>query len=169
MKEADADIYLQSGAGDETGMVAAGCRFKFSPRKQFGFIVAHDMDCHRPIYAGRYSAQTMVYRYGIRRADLITSQTQTQQKNLQACDGTCRRSVVRCVEPRKRQASCGGAAYANQVLWVGRIVEEKRPHWVRSKWPSRCPDITFHIAGSANKHLGICRQSFGGCQSQSRT
>jgi glycosyltransferase involved in cell wall biosynthesis len=147
MKKADADIYLQSGAGDETGMAAAGCRFKFLPRRRFVYGLAHDMDCHRPIGAERYSAQTLAYRYGIKRADLVISQTKTQQKNLQTSMGFS--SVVIQWEAKETEGSCGGAACANQVLWVGRIVPEKRPHWVL-EIAKRCPEITFHIAGSAN-------------------
>ena len=148
MKEADADIYLQSGAGDETGMVAAGCRFKFFPRRHFVYGLAHDMDCVQPIGAtGRWEAQTLAYRYGIRRADLVISQTRTQQKNLQASMGLA--SMVIPWEAKETEGSCGGPACANQILWVGRIVPEKRPHWVL-EIARRCPGITFHVAGSAN-------------------
>jgi len=148
MKEADADIYLQTGAGDETGMVAAGCRAKFFPKRKFVFSLAHDMDCVRPIGAtSRWEPQTLIYRFGIKRADLIISQTKTQQKNLEASMGFPSQ-VIRWTA-KATEGSCGGPACANQVLWVGRIVPEKRTHWLL-EMARRCPNITFHVAGSAN-------------------
>jgi glycosyltransferase involved in cell wall biosynthesis len=147
MKIADADVYLQMGAGDETGMTALGCKMKFSPARPFVFCLAHDADCSGVFGAGQWEGQTLIYRYGIRQAALVISQTQTQQKNLKAAMGYS--SLIIQMAATATEGSCGGLACANHVLWVGRIVPEKRPHWVLDL-ARRCPDITFHMAGSAN-------------------
>jgi len=147
MKRADADIYLQMGAGDETGMVAMGCQLKSTRR--FVFCLASDADCQGPIGASRFAAQMLMYRYGINRADLVISQTQTQQKNLKASMGIP--SLITQMAATRTEGSCGGPDCADQVLWVGRIVPEKRPDWVL-EMARRCPEITFHVAGSANSN-----------------
>jgi len=148
MKIADADIYLQMGAGDETGMVAAGCRAKFFPKRRFVFCLAHDMDCTQPIGAtSRWEAQSLIYRLGINQADLVISQTKTQQTKLQASMGYS--SLIIQMAAKATEGSCGGPACANDVLWIGRIVGEKRPHWVMDI-ARRCPNVTFHMAGSTN-------------------
>lgn len=146
MKMADADIYLQMGAGDETGMVAGLCR-RLSPAKPFVFCLAHDVDCYGLIWAGRFAAETLIYRWGIKRADLIVSQTRTQEKNLKTSMGFP--SLIIQMAAKATEGSCGGSACADQILWVGRIVPEKRPDWVL-EMAKRCPGITFHMAGSAN-------------------
>jgi glycosyltransferase involved in cell wall biosynthesis len=147
MKMADADIYLQMGAGDETGMVALGRHFKSNHARRFVYCLAHDADCVRPFGASRFAMQTLLYRYGIRHADLAVSQTLTQQKNLKASMGIP--SLVIQMAATATDGPCGGPDCANQILWVGRIVPEKRPHWMLDI-ARRCPDITFHMAGSAN-------------------
>jgi glycosyltransferase involved in cell wall biosynthesis len=147
MKIADADIYLQMGAGDETGMVALGRRFKSARSRHFVYCLAHDADCEGPFGASRFAMQTLLYRYGIGRADLVISQTQTQQKNLKASMGFPSLIIQMAATPT--DGPCGGPDCANQILWVGRIVPEKRPHWMLDV-ARRCPDITFHMAGSAN-------------------
>src|SRR5207248_5338837 len=71
MRRADADIYLQMGAGGETGMTALGCRFKQRPARRFVFCLASDADCRGPRTAGRFAWETRLYRYGLKRSDLI--------------------------------------------------------------------------------------------------
>ena len=147
MKMADADIYLQMGAGDETGMVEMGRHFKSSRPRHFVYCLAHDADCVRPFGVSPYALQTFLYRYGIRHSNLAVSQTLTQQRNLKVSMGIP--SLVIQMAATATDGPCGGPAAAHQILWVGRIVAEKRPHWMLDI-ARRCPDITFHMAGSAN-------------------
>jgi hypothetical protein len=51
MRREDADIYLQMGAGSETGLVAMGCNFKSTRARKFVFCLASDVDCEGPIGA----------------------------------------------------------------------------------------------------------------------
>src|SRR6185437_5249274 len=70
MRTADADIYLQMGAGSETGLTALGCRFV--PRAaKFVFCLASDGDCSGTL--GDAKMEAAVYRYGIRHAGLVVS------------------------------------------------------------------------------------------------
>jgi len=147
MKIADADVYVQMGAGDETGMVAAGCRAKFFPKRKFVYCLASDADCQGPIGASRWGALMLIYRFGINQADLVISQTKTQQTKLNASLGYP--SQIIQMAAKATEGSCGGPACANDVLWVGRIVAEKRAHWLPDI-ARRCPNITFHVAGSSN-------------------
>jgi hypothetical protein len=47
MRRSNADIFLQMGAGTETGQVAFGCRLLPSPRRKFVFCMASDTDFGR--------------------------------------------------------------------------------------------------------------------------
>src|SRR5687767_1384993 len=44
MRRADADVYLQMGAGVETGQVALGCRLVGGQRRKFVYCLASDLD-----------------------------------------------------------------------------------------------------------------------------
>jgi glycosyltransferase involved in cell wall biosynthesis len=147
MWRADADIYLQMGAGDETGMVALGCKLKPKRPGRFVFCLAHDVDCYGIIGAGRFAFQTLVYLFGIRRAQMVISQTETQRRNLEKSLGL--KSRIIHMAAAATEGSCGGKSCANDVLWVGRIVPDKRFEWLLEV-ARRCPEITFHVAGAAN-------------------
>ncbi len=83
MRRADADIYVQMGAGIETGMAALGCKFKSERARLFVFCLASDVDCQGPLGAAEFGMENRLYRYGIKSAALIVSQTQKQQTNLE--------------------------------------------------------------------------------------
>ena len=152
MRRADADVYLQMGAGDETGLAALGC--KFMGGRHFVFCLASDADCHGPLGAHRFGLETALYRYGIKRARLIIAQTRAQQKNLQDSFGLNSSIIPMAVagmnnsEVQKR---------ARSVLWVGRLMPEKRFEWLLEA-ARRCPDIEFHVAGTPNQPSGYAAQ-----------
>ena len=153
MRRADADIYLQMGAGSETGWVAMGCNFKSSRARKFVFCLASDVDCEGPIGSKKISIENWLYRYGIKRAALVVSQTTKQKTNLDASLGL-KSSII----PMAVAAPMAtGERRANQVLWVGRLMVEKRFEWLLAA-ARRCPELEFHVAGTPNSPSGYAAE-----------
>lgn len=154
MRRADADVYLQMGAGDETGLTALGCKLKPRRAARFVFCLASDADCHGPLGAKRFGVETALYRYGIKRASLIISQTQTQQRNFESAFGL-KSSVIPMAVGSLNDPDV--ERRANSVLWVGRLTPEKRFEWLLEA-ARRCPEIEFHIAGTPNQPSGYAAE-----------
>jgi glycosyltransferase involved in cell wall biosynthesis len=151
MRRADADIYLQMGAGSETGLTALGCRLMGARR--FVFCLACDFDCLGTVGAPRFGLENALYRHGIKNAGLIVAQTQTQQKSLEKSFGLKARVIPMAVPA----LDSPGERRANSVLWVGRLMPEKRFEWLLEA-ARRCPEIEFHVAGTPNQPSGYAAQ-----------
>jgi glycosyltransferase involved in cell wall biosynthesis len=148
MARADADLYYQRTAGCETGQVALWCRLH---RRKFIFAAASDSDCDVRLPPVKPWRERLLYRLGVKMADVITTQTTAQQRMLRENMGLA--SVV--------IRNCGGASAAGsarppllagdpaslRVLWVGRISEKKRFEWFCDV-AERCPDIPFDVVGT---------------------
>lgn len=150
MRRANADVYLQMGAGDETGLSALGCRFKSGRAAKLVFCLASNADCQGPLGARKFGLENALYRYGIRRAGLIISQTQMQQRNLENAFGLKSRIIPMAVATGNEVAV---EKRANAVLWAGRLMPEKRFEWVLEA-ARRCPEMEFHVAGTPNQPSG---------------
>jgi glycosyltransferase involved in cell wall biosynthesis len=153
MCRADADIYLQMGAGSETGLVALGCKFKSGRARRFVFCLASDADCEGPIGAKKIGLEMGLYRYGIKRASLIISQTTKQKTNLESSLGLKSRIIPMAVA----DVNTSGERRANHVLWVGRLMSEKRFEWLLEA-ARRCPEMEFHVAGTPNQPSGYAAE-----------
>lgn len=153
MREADADIYLQMGAGAETGFTSLGRRFSSSRARKFVFCLACDADCQGPLGSGRFGAETMLYKHGIKHADLIISQTQKQLRNLENSLGLKSRIIPMAVT----SISDASARRPKSVLWVGRLMPEKRFEWLLEA-ARQCPDIEFNVAGTPNQPSGYAAE-----------
>ena len=149
MHRADADIYLQMGAGDETGLTLLGSKFHSEHARRLVFCLASDADCVGPLGAPKFGVENALYRFGIKGAGLIISQTQKQKENLQASLGLKSRIIPMAVPALSN--SC--KRKAKSVLWVGRLMTEKRFEWLLET-ARRCPDFEFHVAGTPNSPSG---------------
>lgn len=154
MKKARASVYLQMGAGVETAVTAFGARYILSPNAKFIYCLSSDRDCS--IKGGQLSfahrVERVFYRWGLRMADVVVSQTSRQKQLLResfAIDSTV---ITMPYEP-------GAAVQRNSfeevpevvnIIWVGRIVEIKRLELLLDM-AEKNPGYQFHVAGSANK------------------
>ena len=149
MRTADADIYLQMGAGSETGLTALGC--KFVPRNaKFVFCLASDGDCSGTL--GNARLESAVYRYGIRHAGLVISQTLSQQKNLENALGLKSTVIPMAVAGTSGEVPVRDAK-AKSVLWLGRLMPEKRFEWLLDA-AKRCPEMR-HVLQVRNQRLRV--------------
>jgi glycosyltransferase involved in cell wall biosynthesis len=159
MRRADADIYLQMGAGGETGLTALGC--KLMRGRRFAFCLASDADCQGPLGASRFGVENALYRYGIKNAGLIVAQTRTQQKNLEKSFGLKAGIIPMAVADMN---ASGVERRANRVLWVGRLMPEKRFEWLLEA-ARQCPEMEFHVAGTPNQPSGYAAQLMSAAKS----
>ncbi len=157
MRRADADVYWQMGAGLETGQIALWCR---RHRRRFIFATASDSDCMRdlPLLAGR--RERWFYRMGLRRADRVICQTETQQIMLEEHFATAA-SVVRgfAAPPAGGRTRWTGEPNGTipRLLWVGRIAPEKRPELLL-RVTERLPNVAIDVVGDANADNACARE-----------
>jgi len=120
LKKADADIYYQSCAGAQTGIVAYFCK-KYG--RKLVFRIAHDTDCIPGEELITYKRDKRIYQYGIKNADLVVAQS-TQQQALLANNYTIESPVINMAV---ETPSATNLERDIDILWVNNIREFKRP------------------------------------------
>lgn len=126
LSNVDADVYVQRAICAETFFISLYCR---RLGKKFLYMIAHDEDVikRKPSWMPRGVKDWVRWRFfssGLRRADLIVTQSQHQKETLKknyGRDGIIRKSAQRI--PREP----GSGRKENQVLWVARCERFKRP------------------------------------------
>jgi len=151
LQRANCDIYYQRGAGLETGQVAWWCHLN---GKKFIHAVAHEFDCLPETPMLTNLRERLLYRYGLRRADAVIAQTDSQQHLLQRHFHKDSFLIKNCALPVS-SADAHLAPPINKlinknVLWIGRLVPVKRFEWLLDL-AVQLPDVTFTVIGSANK------------------
>jgi glycosyltransferase involved in cell wall biosynthesis len=146
MARADADVYCQGTAVGETGQVAAWCRRR---DRRFLFLVLSDTDCS-PVPPGALPLRhRWLRRYGLRHAETIVAQTETQR-------GLITRQLMRdsalvppptVLPPDPVAPRAGGRP---RLLWVGRFSPEKRMEWFLDL-AYLLPEMDFDVLGAANR------------------
>jgi glycosyltransferase involved in cell wall biosynthesis len=144
MRQAGADVYLQMGAGIETGQAALGCRRLDRP---FVFCLASDGDVGASLHAGPWGLEGRAYRFGLKHANPIIAQTETQRHGLLFATGRESTIIPMAVAPPVGTAVADGVAH---VLWVGRVTPGKRLDWLLEA-ARRCPETVFDIVGTPNQ------------------
>ena len=152
MRAANADLYYHNTAECVTGQVALWCRRN---GKKFVFSSANDTDCSLHLPELRFPWERWLYRYGLRNADRLIVQTQTQRKMLR--DGFGLESVV---IPMPSAGAAPNAAVSRsaeiprRALWVARVTRQKRPDRLLDL-AKVCPDVTFDFVGPFSGANGI--------------
>jgi glycosyltransferase involved in cell wall biosynthesis len=138
LQRADADLYYSSCAGMEVGLLALFCR-RFG--KRFVFRSASDADCDRSRLLVRYARDRWLYGYGLRRADAILVQSDSQARSLSRSYGLASRVAGMLVE-----TPMTASTHDLDVLWVGNVYRVKRPD--RVLWlAARLPRVAFDVVG----------------------
>jgi glycosyltransferase involved in cell wall biosynthesis len=148
MRAADADVYYQNCAEEVTGQVAMWCR---RHGRKLVYSVANDPDVDKRLLDMHTIRERVLYRYGLRRADRIIVQTESQKTKLHGGFGLD--SVVipmPCLGPLNGDFVPPNPPKAgrSRVLWVARICEQKRPDRLVDL-AEACPDLCFDVAGPA--------------------
>ena len=140
LKSADADVYYQSCAGMLTGVTAAFCR---RSHRKFVFRVASDSDCIPGKQLIRFWRDRKIYEYGLRKADLVSTQSEKQSDLLAeyySVEGVVTNMVLEV--PREP----GPVSKAIDILWVNNLRGLKRPELV-IELAKRMPEYRFTIIG----------------------
>ena len=121
LSQADADIYISSGAGPEIGIIAFFCKLK---KKKFIYRTASEIDCNKK-YIDSNGIKGLMYKYGLENSHRIIT-TVRQHKNLLACSHPN-------VENKISHINLGIFSGNKQeqekdsILWVGRCDSLKNP------------------------------------------
>ena len=141
MKRAHADIYYVSCAGALLGQVALFARLHGA---KVVFRIASNTDCDPDALLIRYWRDKRLYRYGLRRADLVLSQTPEQQQALSKNFRRDSRVVASMTESSGRRPSFEERDIS--VLWVGNMRALKRPELLLEA-ARELPHLQFDIIG----------------------
>jgi len=141
MKRARADIYYTSCAGALLGQVVLFARLHGA---KVVFRIASNSDCDPSALLIRYWRDKRLYRYGLRRADLVLAQTPGQQQALLKNFRRESRVVASMTDTNGRRP--GFEERDISVLWVGNIRALKRPELLLEA-ARKLPRLQFHIIG----------------------
>jgi glycosyltransferase involved in cell wall biosynthesis len=138
---ANADIYYTSCAGALVGQVAMYTKLH---HRKLVFRIASNSDCDPNSLLVRFWRDKRLYRYGLRRADVILSQTPEQHAALLqnfSLDSRVLPSLT--AEPGERRSFRDRDI---DVLWVGNIRALKRPD-VLLRLARELPERRFEMIG----------------------
>jgi glycosyltransferase involved in cell wall biosynthesis len=141
MRRANADIYYVSTAGMLIGEVAMFA--KWHGRKAV-YRVANNSDCDPVAKRIRYARDRILYRYGMRNADLILAQTDTQESLLRENLGRESRVVPSLADAVDAKRERGERDI--DVLWLTNIRPHKHADLLLDL-ARRMPQVTFHMVG----------------------
>jgi glycosyltransferase involved in cell wall biosynthesis len=147
MGRADADVYCQGTAVGETGQVAAWCR---RHGKRFLFLVLSDTDCSLEPPSSMPLRHRLLRTYGLRRADTIVAQTETQRALIAQHLGRPSALVPPATSLPPGDAGARPREARPRLLWVGRFSAEKRLEWFLDV-AERLPEMAFDVLGAANR------------------
>lgn len=148
LEAADADIYYYNCGDLGLGQIVAWARRR---NKQVVFSVPSDPDCDPELPALGSLRERVLYRYGLTRCEHIIVQTEKQRGMLESGFGKASTPLrMPCVGFSNSTVDEPAGDARFNVLWVGRISEEKRPGWVQ-ELARQLPDIDFTIVGGPNR------------------
>jgi glycosyltransferase involved in cell wall biosynthesis len=144
MRQANADIYYHHGAECVTGQVALWCRRN---GKRFVFNAANDTDSAANLPELQTLRERLLYRYGLRHADVIITQTEDQRTQLLRNFGLDS-FVLRyaCHDFAPDTGTSQSDSISNRVLWIARGCWQKRPDRLLDL-AELCPEFIFDLVG----------------------
>ncbi len=149
MRRANSDIYYQRTSGSLTGIVSAFCRWH---QRKFIFAVASDRNCMTDHPYRQLRHERVLYRYGLRRADLIIAQTVTQQRLLRENFGIDSTVIPNCAPDHERcpgETNAVASARERRLLWIGEFTPIKRLELFLDI-AEQLHDLQFDVVGDGN-------------------
>lgn len=140
LQKADADVYFQSCAGLNTGVVAY---FAKRHGRKMVFRIAHDTDCIPGEQLINNSRDRWLYEYGLGSADLISAQSEVQLQAMKRNYQLPATIVNMVVQPPEESATLDKDI---DVLWVNNLREFKRPE-IACEIARQMPDVKFVMIG----------------------
>lgn len=144
LRAADADVYYQNCAEYVTGQVALWCR---ANRRGFVYASASDSDCDARLPLLTTRRERVLYRAGLRRADRIIVQTESQRAMLRRNFG--HDATVIPMPGADYPEVLAPSPAPQRVVWIGRVCEVKRPDRLLDL-AARRPDVPFELIGPSD-------------------
>lgn len=119
--QANADVYISSGAGPEVGIIAFFCKLK---KRRFIYRTAHIIDCDGS-YVASNGFSGMLYEYGLRNASLIVTSVKQHGRILGERYQTIKKRIFHINLGLSIDTVSGGNK--DIILWVARCEKWKRP------------------------------------------
>ena len=163
LSKADADVYYHNCAEYVTGQIAAWCNWN---QKSFVYSIASDPECENPPHNMIKFRDRMFYKYGLRQATAVGTQTDVQKNTLLInygidaekipMAGSVELNISNESDPRQLLTEFS-------VLWLGRLAPVKRAEWLL-EIARRMPETRFDLVGGFDRDqvysdhiLGIAR------------
>jgi glycosyltransferase involved in cell wall biosynthesis len=146
MRRADADIYHYQRGDLELGQIVWWCR---RHGKRCVYSVASDAACDPGLVDLEPLRERLLYRYGLRRVDMVTVQTHQQRKMMRNGFGIASEVVG---TPNDTPSQAGSETKVEgpfRVLWIGRFSKEKCLERLLDV-AARLPQIHFDVVGGGN-------------------
>jgi glycosyltransferase involved in cell wall biosynthesis len=144
LRKADAEVYYHNCGECVTGQVALWCR---RHRRAFVFSAANDTDCDPRLPGFTYLKDRILYRWGLRHANRIIVQTETQRTMVR--EGMRLEATVipmPCERPSQAPEQARPMAPSHRILWLARVCLQKRPDRLIAL-ADLCPDLAFDMVG----------------------
>ena len=145
LRYANADTYYHNTGEVVTGQVGLWCR---TWRRRFVFSSASHGDCDGALPFLPTRRERILYRIGLRCADAVIVQNETQRRLMQVNFGRASEVVAMpCPEPDLRDVLRPDEGPPSaRVLWVGRLCPEKRAELLIDV-AKHAPDLQFDVVG----------------------
>jgi len=145
IKSISADVYIQRSASSGTGFIRLITKFL---GKRFVYMTAHDIDCNGEFEKSNNLITAFLFRYGIRNADLVITQSKKHANMLKKHHGI--ESVIfrSSYEIPQKQIEIKNK---DGVLWVARCENWKQPD-VFLKIVSKLPKVKFTMICPRSKN-----------------
>ena len=143
LNKIDADIYIQRATTPLTGLVACFAKLK---KKIFIYSVSSNACVSNNLYIKRVNDfKKLIYKFGVKNSDCVICQTKDQKDLLKQTIGKDGVVIKNIYIPPKFESIKKNISKL-KVLWVGRIINEKRPD-LFLKLAKNFPDIDFCMIG----------------------
>jgi glycosyltransferase involved in cell wall biosynthesis len=141
LSRADADVYFTSCAGMQVGLLALYC---MRVNKGFVFRLAHDDDADPQKMLVRLWRDKKLYEYGLKRAESILCQNNTQRDRLKTNYALEASLIKSLVEPPAIDHPLQDRNI--ETLWVSNLRDIKRPD-LALELARRLPHRRLHMVG----------------------
>jgi len=140
----DADIYIQMATTPLTGVIAFFSKLK---NKVFLYLAASDGDVSSTLLIKSIKdLKKLFYRFGVKYCDCVICQSSHQKSLLKR---TIKRDgkVIKSLYTPSKIKYDENIASKLKILWVGRLIKEKRPE-LFLKLAKNLPGYKFHMIGN---------------------
>ncbi len=144
LNKIDADIYIQRATTPLTGLVAFYAKLK---NKIFVYSASSNACVSDNLYIKSINdLKKLIYKFGVKNSKCVICQTKDQKDLLKQAIGKDGVIIKNIYIPPKIEL-CKKNTLSLKVLWVGRIIKEKRPEFFL-KLAENLPNIDFCMIAS---------------------